>query len=386
VSVPSRPRIVLVGAGHAHLHLARHAAAFTGLGADLTLVTPGPFWYSGLATGVLAGMYDAGLDRVDPAPLLLPAAGRARLDRVTGLDRSARRLRLASGASLEYDLLSFNVGSEIAGVPIQEGLQRVFPVKPIENLVRLRRDLDRSLQRNGGRPTLRVVVVGGGATGCETAACIAALARRRGGEARVTLLTRGERLLAGHPQAAARGLAGCLRRRGVEILLSRPVVRVTQGVVLAGPGDRLPWDLLVLATGLRPPGWLQGLDLPLGPRGGLLVDATLRSAGDDRIYGAGDCIDLEGRDLPRLGVYGVRAAPILQRNLLARLRGGPAISYRPQRRALIVLNLGDGTGLALRGRLHWRGRLSLWLKDWIDRRFLARLRGGAPGAPIRTAP
>jgi hypothetical protein len=35
-----------------------------------------------------------------------------------------------------------------------------------------------------------------------------------------------------------------------------------------------------------------------------------------------------------------------------------------------VLNLGDGTGLAVYGRLSWRGRLAWRLKHRIDERFV----------------
>ncbi|QTF91052.1 MAG: hypothetical protein J5F18_11225, partial [Halomonas sp. BM-2019] len=52
-SAASPPRLLLVGAGHAHLHLLRHAAAFEG--AEVMLVDPGGFWYSGRAAGMLSG-------------------------------------------------------------------------------------------------------------------------------------------------------------------------------------------------------------------------------------------------------------------------------------------------------------------------------------------
>ncbi len=44
--------------------------------------------------------------------------------------------------------------------------------------------------------------------------------------------------------------------------------------------------------------------------------------------------------------------------------------YRPQRHYLYVLDLGDGTGLAIYGTLAMRGRPALWLKQLIDRRFV----------------
>jgi hypothetical protein len=42
------------------------------------------------------------------------------------------------------------------------------------------------------------------------------------------------------------------------------------------------------------------------------------------------------------------------------------------------MNLGDGTGLATRGRLWWHGRFAFRLKDWIDRRFLREYQVTAP--------
>jgi hypothetical protein len=36
-----------------------------------------------------------------------------------------------------------------------------------------------------------------------------------------------------------------------------------------------------------------------------------------------------------------------------------------------VLNLGDGTGLAVRGRSWWYGRAALRVKTSIDRRWMA---------------
>jgi hypothetical protein len=38
------------------------------------------------------------------------------------------------------------------------------------------------------------------------------------------------------------------------------------------------------------------------------------------------------------------------------------------------MNLGDGTALAVRGGWVWHGLLALWLKDWIDRRYVAKYR------------
>jgi NADH dehydrogenase FAD-containing subunit len=148
------------------------------------------------------------------------------------------------------------------------------------------------------------------------------------------------------------------------------VVRVESHAVTTADGNEVLYDFLVLATGLMPPPILRGTGLPTSVDGALLVDPFLRSVADTRVFGGGDCIALEEHDLAKIGVYAVRESPIICHNLLATLEGRPLQRFRPQRRFLLILNLGDGTGLLTWGPLSWHSRLAFWLKDRIDRAFL----------------
>ena len=71
-------------------------------------------------------------------------------------------------------------------------------------------------------------------------------------------------------------------------------------------------------------------------------------------------------------MFGVRAAPVLLANLIARATDAPLKAYRPQARWLSIVDLGDGTGLATRGGLWSHGRAALWLKRRLDLGFVAR--------------
>lgn len=363
-------RILLLGAGHAHLLLLRRAAEIRRRGHALAVVAPGPFWYSGLATGVLNGERAPEEDQVDVAALAARAGAALHRGRVAGLDRAARLVRLEDGTLLHYDALSLALGSETAPLPGADALpSRVFPVKPIANLWALRQALEARL---AGGP-VEVVVAGGGITGVELAASVAGLAARRGGTARVTVLAGGGRPLRGVPEAASGPLLRGLRARGVSVAAGYATsVHADRLETSAGP---LPFDLLAVATGLRPPPLLASLGLPLAEDGGLAVDAHLRSPADGRVHGAGDCIALAGHPLPRAGVYAVRQAPALLHNLLAAVEGGAPRRFRPQARHLWIMNLGDGTGFASYGPFHGRGRLALHWKNWLDRRFLAGFQG-----------
>lgn len=367
----SRRRVLLVGAGHAHLFVARHARRFVERGIDLTLVDPGRLWYSGMATGMLGGRYTPEEDQIDPCPVIESQGGHFVLDRAVAIDRDARTVEFASGASLGYDVVSFNVGSRVVADPAWLGLERVWTVKPILELALLRERVEARVGR-GGRTPLRTAVVGGGATGCEIAANLDALARRRGGHAAVTVVESAYRLLSGYPAGAARTLRRRLRRRGIEVVLGDGVRLARQGELELETGRRVAWDVLVIATGLKPAALMARLGLPVDADGGLRVTAALASVADDRVFAAGDCAALDGHRLPKLGVFGVRQAAVLLENLLARAEDKPLAHYRPQRVYLSILNLGDGSALAAWGPFYWTAPWCMRWKEKLDRRFVER--------------
>ncbi len=366
----SRPHtVILVGAGHAHLYVASRAEHLVEQGARVILVDPTGFWYSGLATGMLGGMYEPEADQVDARALIEAHGGEFLQDRVDAVDAGARKVHLACGLTLAYDYLSINVGSRVNvdAIPGAMDDPNVWSVKPIHNLWKLREHLE---SRFRAREMPRVAVVGGGPTGSEVTANLAALAARYDMAMRVTLITSSERLIPEAPRGAAQALQRKLTSRGVIIRTQTHVVRRAAGFLLVEDGSRIDADLVVLALGLEAQPLVYATGLPTHPKNGLRINAMLQSIADERVFAAGDCASMEGFDLPRLGVFGVRQAVCLYANLLASLRGKPLTEYEPQTRYLAILNLGDGSALSTWGPFWWNGRSSMWLKDWIDRDFL----------------
>jgi len=372
--------VILAGAGHVHLHVAAHAKELIARGARVVLVDPGEFWYSGLATGMLGGMYDAADDRVDAQALAEGHGAEFIRDRVEAVDTSARRLRLVGGDELAYDYLSLNVGSRVNadGIAGATDDPSVWAVKPISNLWKLREHLEARFRAD---ETPRVAVVGGGPTGSEVAANLAALARLHKRKVQVTLLTTADRLIKQAPAGAARKLQRELIRSGVEIRTHIRVVLREGKSLVADDGQHIPADLVVLATGLEAHPLVQTTGLPTRPKQGLRISRALHSIADERVFAGGDCAAMEGFDLPKLGVFGVRQAAFIHANLLASLERKPLAEYQPQKRFLAILNLGDGTALATWGPFWWHGRSSMWLKDFIDRRFLENYRRLASPQP-----
>ena len=360
-------RLALVGAGHAHLAVIAEAGRLRAAGLDPVLIAPATFDYSGLAGAVLSGAMDRQDASIDIAALARAHGVEHRIGVVPAMDRPARTLTLRDGSVVPFDLVSFNIGSVVGDLP--ETPSAVWPVKPLSNLFDLRRTLEAELV---AARTPALVVAGDGPTAFEMAASLIGLHERLGRTPDVTLI--GPDADAGWaPSGAARRLVRSLDRRGLRRVRGS-VAYHTEGEVWLEDGHARRCDHLVVATGLRAPPLTSGLDLPFDPLGRLRVSPTLQSAGDSTVFAAGDCAAIEGHPRPLAGVFGVRAAAVLIDNLCASATGAPMRAYRPQRRWLAIIDLADGTALAMRGRLWWAGRLALRLKRRLDLGFVTRNR------------
>jgi NADH dehydrogenase FAD-containing subunit len=358
-------RVVLVGAGHAHLHILKQARALTGLGATVAIVAEDDFWYSGMATGVLGGSISPDADRVDIAALTSGTGATLHRGSMVALDRDVREVVLQNGRRLGFDLLSLNLGS--LPPPLPGGADAVIPVKPIRSLVELRHRIEEGwLISNADQ--LRVAVVGGGVTAVEIAANLSALAQLNRRTVTIVVFSRSEPL-ADIPRGAASALLRHLGQSRVDVRWPATVAFVGEEGIRLNDGPSEDFDFVINATGLVPPRLSGELGLAANSDGALVVDRFLRSKDDPAIFAVGDCVAFDGHALPRVGVYAVRQAPVLLANLCASLSGSPLTAFVPQRRYLSIVGLGT-SALMMRGSLWFKGPLALWLKRRIDKRFV----------------
>ena len=346
-------RILLVGAGHAHLAVLRDFAQTPIYGARLTLVSPHARQvYSGMLPGVIAGHYRLEDAQIDVAALCSLAFVEFVEGRVDAVELHARRVRLDDGATLDYDAISLNPGSLVDdSLP---GAERTLPAKP----------LDEFLAALDGRRIGRIAIVGAGAAGAELAMALA----HRG--AAVTLYS---------DRPAPAGAAGdrivsALRRKRVDFRPGMAVTRVEDGPVIVAETARQDFDLVIRATGAVPPAWLAASGLAVDGQGFALVHDTLQSASHPEVFVSGDCATLRDTPHPRSGVYAVRHGETLATNFRNLMSGRPLESFVPQERALMLLSCGSRYAIAERGGWTSEGAWVWRWKDWIDRRWLKSLR------------
>jgi selenide,water dikinase len=364
--------VVLVGGGHAHLRVLREAARSPWRGASLTLISQfDHHHYSGMVPGYLRGRYREGDLRFDLAGLCR-AAGAAFVRGLAERVSATERIVEVDGERVPFDLVSLDVGAAPAGMEVPGVREHAFTVRPMSRVVALRKRMDALIGGMGAGEPVRACVVGAGAAGVEVALALHRRIERGGRRPEVTLLDRGA-LLPGYSAGLRARAREVLRTRGVALATEEDVVEVRADGALTSAGDRVPADITVWLTGAAPPRLLDRSDLPRSGDGFLLVDSSLRSADGAPVWGAGDCITLRQHpEVPKAGVYAVRAAPVLAHNLRAAVEGGPPREFLPQSSFLSLLDTSDG-----RARLRWRAlavhsRWAWWLKRRIDERFVRR--------------
>ncbi|MFM2090616.1 MAG: Coenzyme disulfide reductase [Planctomycetota bacterium] len=208
---------------------------------------------------------------------------------VVAIDRAARTvvvrdLERGQDRIERYDHLVLSPGAT-AIIPAIPGVDApgVFTVRTVPDARTVRQWID-------ARQATRAVVVGGGFIGLEMAENL----RHRG--MAVTLVEKAEQVMPPLDPEMAAPVRARLEQHGVTVLLgdAAAAIRPAGGAlsVRTERGAELATDLVILAIGVRPETTLaRQAGLELGPRGGIRVDAAMRTS-DPHILAVGDAVEV----------------------------------------------------------------------------------------------
>lgn len=385
--------LLLLGAGHAHLQVLAQLAANRRSDLDVTLITPWSYLtYRGMTPGFVAGHYPLEDCQIDLQPLLREAGARWISARCCGLDANTQSVMLDYGGSspgvdlqqagatinrpamMTYDFLSIDTGSVMEKRKLDQSIpgasEHAILVRPIEQFVNR---WSQVLNRAKAKPasTLRVTVVGAGASGIELLLAMQQGLQTAGVTAQLRLVVGGHALAPDYPKGVQQRLAAQLRKRQIEVDMGT-CTRVTADAVEVDGGRTLASDVTVIATGSAAPDWLNHSGLAQDENGYALVNAHLQSTSHRNVFAAGDVATRFDRRHAGNGVYAERAGSDLALNLLATLTDQPLNAHMPSDRSLNLISCGTGHAIANWGAFSAEGAWAWRWKDKIDRQFMAR--------------
>jgi selenide,water dikinase len=376
-----RQDLVLVGGGHSHALVLRMLAMKPIGGLRITLVSPASHTpYSGMLPGLIAGHYTFEQTHIDLARLCQWAGVRFIAAAVTAVDPDHQTLTLAGRPSIDYDLLSLDIGSQPELDSVPGARLHAVPVKPVSSLWQRWQALYERIQALGAAGQYRVSIVGGGAGSVEVA--MAMSHRLQGQPVTIDLWCGAAEILQGYNASAQRSVMAALQRHGIAVHLDARVTQVEDASVVLADGSRHSYEELFWCAGAAAAGWVATSGLPTDDRGFLAVTDTLQSTAYENVFGAGDIATQLNHPRPKAGVFAVRQAPVLAHNLRASLLDKPLRQHRPQQRFLSLVSLGDKTATADKGFFSVTGAWVWRWKDRIDRAFMARFEDLPDSMPL----
>ncbi len=201
-------------------------------------------------------------------------------DPVVSIDRKLRVVTSSSGLQVQYDRLLLATGSKPFILPI--------PGHDLPGVIAYRDIHDVETMLAAAQHHERAVIIGGGLLGLEAANGL----RRQGMDVTVVHVTDSlmDRQL---DKPAANLLKKALETRGIRFLLEASTTQIVGKnrveALRFSDGSEVKADLVVMAVGIRP-------NIELAQSAGLhceralVVDDTLQSLSDPRVYAVGECV------------------------------------------------------------------------------------------------
>ncbi|MCP3029274.1 FAD-dependent oxidoreductase [Halobacillus sp. A5] len=355
-----KKRLLLVGAGHAHLEVIRQLRNNPIENVEICLISPSDYqYYSGMFSGYAEGIYSEEQTRVNLRELTKKSKINFVRKKAVRIFPERRKLFCEGGAVYPFDLISFDIGSKSIPPDFTASIAR--SVKPnyqfVEQINHLRE-----------RPT--PLIVGGGAAGCELALSIQTYKNNHRIEGQVKLIT-SRAVLSSTPGRTARKLRSVLEEAGVLLWEHEKVTHIFEDYISTNENNRIRHTGVLWLGGPVGDPIFTDSSISVDERGFAFIRPTLQFAEYDFIFGAGDCVTLRSDpSMDKSGVHAVKQGPVLFRNLRAYLTHESLQTYEPQKHALYILSAGDKKGFLLYGGFSLYGRQAWRLKHKIDTDFM----------------
>ena len=286
---------------------------------------------------------------------------------VARLDPHARRAIITHGefeGELHYDYLIYALGRRLATERVPGFFEHAHHLLNVDAALKFgeaARNFHEGHAVIGSCPGARLSV-----PVYETAFALSRLLEERGERERVkiTIVTPEPANVSFGGREMANALHEALDAHDISLMQKFPISHVTADQVWTANNLRLGYDLLMLI----PP--FQGASAGLGTGitdadGFIRVDKTMRVAGVERMYAAGDAVNFEG---PKMGHLAVRQGEVAAANVVAEIEGeAPDAEYDHE--IMMVIDEGDHDAIYLHQKL-WhdepasvrQGRFWSWAK------------------------
>lgn len=201
---------------------------------------------------------------------------------VTKIDRHAKTVTINNTDVLNYDKLVLTPGAK-PFKPQIDGINnnKIFTLRMLQDAEKIKSHIKTINAKNA-------VVIGGGFIGVEMAENFAEI-----DGIKTTLIELAPHILPPVDKEVAAYAQNEMRKHGVNLILSDGVKSFGEYEIILNSGKTIPYDIAVLAIGVKPETALaKDCGLEIGKTGGLKVNAHMQTS-DPNIYAGGDSVEVE---------------------------------------------------------------------------------------------
>ncbi|MBD8607528.1 FAD-dependent oxidoreductase [Aeromicrobium sp. CFBP 8757] len=255
---------------------------------------------------------------------------------VTSMDHASKTLHLDGGLDVKYDSLVIAVGVTANFFGIPGAAEHSMPLYRRSQALAVRDRMFANLEDaaiNGQDRDLRIIVVGGGATGVETAGAFAELRNNDmpttypeldTKRVHITLVEMLPHVLGPFHPSLRDYAKKSLEKRDVELRLETAVKEVRpDGVLVEHDGEQefLPSSMVVWASGVTAHDTVKEWAVPQGRGGRIETDEHLRVKGVEDVYAIGDVSVSPEEPLPQLAQPAIQGGKHVAKVIAAELKG-----------------------------------------------------------------
>ena len=307
--------LVLAGGGHTHALLLHRWAMNSKLKPSgmITLVNQSSTTvYSGMFPGVVAGKYKIDEILIDVRTLAAQAGISFVKAEIDGIDLKKKKLLLVGRPEIEYSLLSINIGakSNFNAKSLNRSEKKLaVPIKPFSESLKFIIEQDVYKDDSSAPP---FVIIGAGFAGIEIAFSL----RKRWPKRSIQLKLKPGRKL-------EKNILKTTNELNIEIIKENPPVEYPA----------------LICTGNKSFEWIKYSGLPIDQDGRILTKNTLQVFNFPELFAVGDCGVIKDHPRPCSGVWAVRSAKPLAKNLESISKGLKLKEWKPQRKAIQLLDI-----------------------------------------------
>ncbi len=303
---------------------------------------------------------------------------------VVAIDLKSKIVSLKDGKKLDFDYLVIALGSVTNFFGNQKLEETSLPLKTVSDALNIRDNIDELFLEKKRNQEIRIVVGGGGFTGCELAGelvnylkSLAKLHNHPLDKLEISIVEASPNLINGADQWFQSEALKRLTKLGVKTHLNSKIVDVEDHRIIFETGEKVNFDILVWTAGIKANSLTEKIsNVKLEKNVCLAIDRYSRTIGYENVFAIGDncfCFDTEhNHPVPPTAQLAISQGRSVAVNIAHLIKKEEMEVYEPQM-PNFVIPMGKGFALAKVFGFKVKGLFAWWLKRFVALGYISSI-------------